>query len=120
LSVPGIEQIPLDESRPESLQLMVPRLCLEALLCAAVPAPPVLGLLCHPETMLQLTARYRATFSVGSITAYFALLDCPQRANYYVSSPRKILSAGASVSPFIIDSFEREIGPDRGSTDAAR
>jgi long-chain acyl-CoA synthetase len=81
-----------------------------ALLAVAVPAPLILGYRFDPGTMLELIERYRATFSIGAITAYIALLDHPSRPDRDLSSLQKVFSGGAPVSPAIVERFETEIG----------
>jgi long-chain acyl-CoA synthetase len=83
----------------------------QALVAVDAQAPLVLGFRFDPETMLALIDRYRATFSIGAITAYIALLDSPARGTYDLSSLRKVYSGGAPVAPSIVSRFEEEVGP---------
>jgi long-chain acyl-CoA synthetase len=59
---------------------------------------------------LRLIERWRATFTVGSITVFLALLDDPSIGDMDLSSLTKVASGGAPVSPAIVDRFENATG----------
>jgi len=63
-----------------------------------------------PATMLRLTEKWRGSFTVAAITVFIALMNSPELKNYDVSSMKKIYSAGAPVSPAIVDNFEKATG----------
>ncbi|MBW3664319.1 MAG: AMP-binding protein [Actinobacteria bacterium] len=73
-------------------------------------APLVLFHRFDPEEALRLTERWRASFVVGSITVFIALMDDPGLADRDLSSMTKVASGGAPVSPAIVERFERLTG----------
>lgn len=64
----------------------------------------------HAGETLRLIERWRATFTVGSITVFLALLDEPGVGEADLSSLTKVASGGAPVSPAIVDRFEKATG----------
>ncbi|SIS65685.1 AMP-binding protein [Alicyclobacillus vulcanalis] len=82
-------------------------------LCAsAVSGAPML--LLHrfePETYLTYIERYRPTMTVGSITAFIALLNAPSAKKRDIRSLVKCYSGGAPIAPPIVEEFERVMGP---------
>ncbi|MDX1622213.1 MAG: AMP-binding protein [Nitriliruptorales bacterium] len=63
-----------------------------------------------PGVALRLMEEWKATFVVGSITVYIALMDHPDMAGRDLSSLAKVASGGAPVSPSIVDRFEKATG----------
>lgn len=76
----------------------------------AARAPVILFHRFDAATCLRLAERWRATFSVGSITAYIALLREPEISTRDLSSLRKVASGGAPVSAAVVERFERATG----------
>jgi long-chain acyl-CoA synthetase len=63
-----------------------------------------------PGEALRCLDRYRAAFTVGSITAFIAMLDHPNLADTDFSSLRKVASGGAPISPAVLERFEQLTG----------
>lgn len=64
----------------------------------------------EPKAALAAIERYRATFTVGAITTYLALLSHPDIKTRDVSSFTKAYTGGAPVSPAIVEQFEAVTG----------
>jgi long-chain acyl-CoA synthetase len=79
-------------------------------LCLLLPAPLVLGYRFDAGVVLELIERYRATFTIGSITVFMALMNEPSAADRDVSSLRKVYTGGQPVPPTVVDDFERQFG----------
>lgn len=75
-----------------------------------LPMPLVLGYRFHPELMARLVQRYRASWVMGSITAYIAMMNEPKVAGYDLTSLRKLWSGGQAVAPSTVDQLERFLG----------
>ncbi len=75
-----------------------------------LPMPLVLGYRFHPVGMARLIERYRATWVMGSITAYIAMLNEPRVADYDLSSLTKLWSGGQAVSPSTVEQLEQTFG----------
>jgi long-chain acyl-CoA synthetase len=60
--------------------------------------------------VLHLLEKYKATFTVASITVYISLLNHPESKNFDISSFRKAYSGGAPVSPSTVKKFEEILG----------
>ncbi|MEO5744551.1 MAG: AMP-binding protein, partial [Terracoccus sp.] len=75
-----------------------------------LPMPLVLGYRFNPVGMAQLIERYRATWVMGSITAYIAMLNEPRVAGYDLSSLTKLWSGGQAVSPSTVERLEQTFG----------
>jgi len=78
--------------------------------CLLTPMPLVLGYRFHPVVMAQLVERYRASWVMGSITAYISLLNEPEVDGYDLSSLRKLWSGGQPVSPTTVADLEAKLG----------
>jgi long-chain acyl-CoA synthetase len=74
------------------------------------PAPLVLGYRFDPAVILELIERYRASFTIGSITAFVALMNEPTARDRDVSSLTKVYSGGQPVPPSVIEEYERLFG----------
>ena len=61
-------------------------------------------------TALAALERRRAAFTVGSITAFIAMLDHPELAATDLSSLRVAASGGAPISPAVLARFENATG----------
>ncbi len=78
--------------------------------CLLTPMPLVLGYRFHPVAMAELVQRYRATWVMGSITAYIALANDPAVDRYDLTSLRKLWSGGQPVSPTTVQDLEDKFG----------
>jgi long-chain acyl-CoA synthetase len=74
----------------------------------AVPMPLVLAGRFEPGAVLEAIERHRATFTVGAITAFIALMNHP--AQHDVSSLAKAYSGGAPIAPAVADAVEAWLG----------
>jgi long-chain acyl-CoA synthetase len=75
-----------------------------------LPSPLVLGYRFHAPTYLGLLERYRASFTVGAITAFVALMNESSLAERDLSSLKKVYSGGQPVPIATIEAFEKAIG----------
>ncbi len=75
-----------------------------------VPMPLVLGYRFDPRTTLDLVEQHRATFTIGSITAFIALMSCPSARGRDLSSLTKVLSGGAPIAPATLEAWETAFG----------
>jgi long-chain acyl-CoA synthetase len=73
-------------------------------------APLILFHRFDPKVALELAERWRATFSVGAITAYLAMLSCEEIEKRDLSTLTKVFTGGAPVSPAIVERFEAATG----------
>ena len=76
----------------------------------SVPMPLVLGYRFDPRSTLDLAERHRATFTIGSITAFIALMSCPSARGRDLSSLTKVLSGGAPIAPATLKAWEAVFG----------
>lgn len=76
----------------------------------AVPMPLVLGYRFHPSMMFRLIEQYRATWVMGSITAYIALMNDPDLPKHDLSSLKKLWSGGQAVAPSTVNELEDKLG----------
>lgn len=72
--------------------------------------PLVLGYRFEPATMAELAEKYRATWAMGSITAFIALMNDPEAGKRDLSSVTKVGSGGAPIAPTTIDKYEQKFG----------
>ncbi|QFG22471.1 class I adenylate-forming enzyme family protein [Actinomadura sp. WMMB 499] len=63
-----------------------------------------------PATAAALVERYRPTFTIGSITAFIALLDEPAAREHDLGSLTKVLSGGAPVPAATVRRFADAFG----------
>jgi long-chain acyl-CoA synthetase len=59
---------------------------------------------------LRTIERWRASFTVASITAFLALMNHPDLATRDLSSFRKVFSGGAPIAPAVVERFRRLTG----------
>ncbi|MFC5950372.1 class I adenylate-forming enzyme family protein [Pseudonocardia lutea] len=78
---------------------------------ALTGAPVVLGFRFDAGTVLELVERWRATFVVGAIPVFIAMMEHPDARSRDLSSLTKVYSGGAPVAPAVVEAFERKIGP---------
>jgi long-chain acyl-CoA synthetase len=79
-------------------------------LCLLVPAPLVLGYRFDPRLLAELAERYGATFTIGAITAYTAMLNELVGEEEKLRSLRAVYSGGQPVPAAIVDEYERRFG----------
>jgi long-chain acyl-CoA synthetase len=72
--------------------------------------PLVLTYRFDAPTLAELVERYRPTYTIGSITAFIALLNEPTTRDRDLSSLSKVLSGGAPVSAATVRRFADEFG----------
>ena len=75
------------------------------------PMPLVLAYRFNPAMVLEQIQRWKATFTIGSITVFTALMNEPTSDNYDISSLKKIYTGGQGVAPSTVAAFERKFGP---------
>ena len=63
-----------------------------------------------PEEVLRLIGKWRPTMTIGSITAFIALMNAPSSDETDLSSLTKCYSGGAPVAPSIVEQFEEKFG----------
>jgi long-chain acyl-CoA synthetase len=77
-------------------------------------APLVLAYRFEPSVMLETIRDERATFTVGSITVFIALMNAPDAANgeprEALASLTKIWSGGAPIPPSTVKAFQAQFG----------
>ncbi|MCU1346440.1 MAG: acyl-CoA synthetase [Acidimicrobiia bacterium] len=76
-----------------------------------VPVPMILNYRFDPAVVLELIERYRATFTVASITVFQALMDHPDAATRDLSSLQNVFSGGQAVAAATVHTYERQMGP---------
>jgi long-chain acyl-CoA synthetase len=79
-------------------------------LASLIGAPLILFYRFDPGEALRLIEKWRATFSMGAITAYIALLNHPEFQRRNLRSLGKAFSGGAPISVGFIDRFEKASG----------
>lgn len=75
-----------------------------------VPMPLVLFYRFDVDILLDLVERYRATFTVASITAFIGLMNHPTAPERDLSSFVKLYSGGAPIAPTTVEAYERLFG----------
>ena len=73
-------------------------------------APLVLAYRFEPSVMLETIRDERATFTVGSITAFIALMNVPGAERDALASLTKIWSGGAPIPPSTVKAFQAQFG----------
>jgi long-chain acyl-CoA synthetase len=63
-----------------------------------------------PGEVLRLIDKWRPTMTIGSITAFIALMNAPGSDEVDLTSLTKCYSGGAPVAPSIVDQFEEKFG----------
>ena len=79
-------------------------------LALVTSSPVVLFYRFDPVTAARLTAQYRATFTAGAITAFIAMLNSTEVADYDLSSLTKIYCGGAPNPPAVVAAIEKKLG----------
>ena len=75
-----------------------------------VGAPLVLMYRLDPRVTLETVAAEKATFTVGSITVFIALMNAPDADPAALASLTKIYSGGAPIPPSTVTAFEAAFG----------
>ncbi|BBF98815.1 MULTISPECIES: class I adenylate-forming enzyme family protein [Pseudonocardia] len=73
-------------------------------------APLVLMYRLDPALALRTAERERATFTVGSITVFIALMNAPGAQRSQLATLRKIYSGGAPIPPSTVHAFRETFG----------
>ena len=75
-----------------------------------VGAPLVLMYRLDPSVTIETIRDEKATFSVGSITVFIALMNAPNAQKESLATFTKILSGGAPIPPSTVVAFEKTFG----------
>jgi long-chain acyl-CoA synthetase len=73
-------------------------------------APLVLAYRFEPSVMLETIRDERATFTVGSITVFIALMNAPGAEREALASLTRIWSGGAPIPPSTVKAFQAQFG----------
>jgi long-chain acyl-CoA synthetase len=73
-------------------------------------APLVLAYRFEPSVMIETIRDERATFTVGSITVFIALMNAPGAERDALASLTKIWSGGAPIPPSTVKAFQAQFG----------
>lgn len=75
-----------------------------------VPMPLVLTYRFDAGFTLEVIERFRATFTIGSVTVFIALMNHPAASIRDLSSFTKIYSGGAPIAPATVEAYEKQFG----------
>jgi long-chain acyl-CoA synthetase len=75
-----------------------------------LPAPLVLFHRFEPATAIDTIREHRATFTVGSITVFIALMNAPDADRDALATLTKIYSGGAPIPPSTVRAFSEQFG----------
>jgi len=75
-----------------------------------VPMPLVLFYRFDLDTLVEMVERYRATFTVASITVFIALMNHPPARERDLSSFQKLVSGGAPIAAATVEAYEQAFG----------
>ncbi len=75
-----------------------------------LPMPLVLGYRFDPAVMAELAEQHRATWAMGSITAFISLMHNPDACKRDLSAMTKVGSGGAPIAPSTVQQFESQFG----------
>ena len=70
----------------------------------------MLGYRFDVDVLAGLAERHRATFTIGAITAFIAVMNHPAVARHDLSSLVKVYSGGAPIAPTTVADFENASG----------
>ena len=73
-------------------------------------SPLVLAYRFEPSVMIETIRDERATFTVGSITVFIALMNAPDAERDALASLSKIWSGGAPIPPSTVKAFQAQFG----------
>jgi long-chain acyl-CoA synthetase len=80
-------------------------------LALLVPMPLVLAYRFDAAMVIQQIERWKATFTIGSITVFTALMNEPTANEHDLSSLKKVYTGGQAVAPSTVAAFESQFGP---------
>ncbi|HYX93646.1 MAG TPA: AMP-binding protein [Geodermatophilus sp.] len=75
-----------------------------------LPMPLVLGYRFEAAVMAELAERHRATWAMGSITAFIALMNNADAVKRDLSAMTKVGSGGAPIAPSTVEQFQEHFG----------
>jgi long-chain acyl-CoA synthetase len=75
-----------------------------------VGMPVVMTYRFDADTTLELMERHEVTFTVGSITAFIALMNAKTADQRDLSKLNKLVSGGAPIAPATVDAWEEKFG----------
>jgi long-chain acyl-CoA synthetase len=75
-----------------------------------LPMPVVLGYRFDAAVTAELAERHRATWAMGSITAFIALMNNADAVERDLSAMTKVGSGGAPIAPSTVEQFEQHFG----------
>jgi long-chain acyl-CoA synthetase len=81
-----------------------------ATLAGVAGVPLILFHRVDPGEVLRLIDKWRPTMTIGSITAFIALMNAPEAEEHDLTSLTKCYSGGAPVAPSVADQFEEKFG----------
>lgn len=64
----------------------------------------------HPEVVLDAFREHRVTFTIGSITAFNAMMRLEHASNEHFTSVKTLYSGGAPIPPSTVERFEERFG----------
>ncbi|MFS2068281.1 class I adenylate-forming enzyme family protein [Pseudomonas sp. CT11-2] len=78
----------------------------------ACAAPLVLTARFHPEVFAEAVQTHQATFTIGAITAFIALLNADGVRSEQLASLSKIYSGGAPIPDAVVSAYRQKFGHD--------
>lgn len=81
-----------------------------AALAMLTGAPLVLMYRLHPSVTIETIQAEQATFTVGAITVFIALMNAPNASKEALTSLTKIYSGGAPIPPSTVRAFQEAFG----------
>ncbi len=79
-------------------------------IASLIGVPVIINYRFDPAEVLRLIEKWRATFTVASITIFISLLDHSDIQRRNLSSFNKVFSAGAPVPAGFVERFEQSVG----------
>ena len=79
-------------------------------IASLIGVPVIINYRFDPAEVLRLIEKWRATFTLASVTVFIALLDYPDIRRRDLSSFNKVFSAGAPVPAGFVEKFEQSVG----------
>ncbi len=74
------------------------------------PMPLVLAYRFDANSVLEMIERWNATFTIGAITAFTALMNASEADRWDTSSMKKVYTGGQPVPAATVESFEKKFG----------
>ncbi|TCP56950.1 long-chain acyl-CoA synthetase [Tamaricihabitans halophyticus] len=75
-----------------------------------IPCPLIIACRFEPNVVLEAVREHRATFTIGSITVFIALLNTPGAEREHLASLTKVYSGGAPIPPSTVEQFIDKFG----------